>query len=103
MRSPALALLAVLSLHACSTGQSTKPMTPPTAAPTTVTPNSNADPLADATKWIAKKNWPQALAALRSIIDGKTFSNLAVSDQYRALSTAGRVATYRSRAAEAGV
>ncbi|MGB6310525.1 MAG: hypothetical protein WBF89_22310 [Steroidobacteraceae bacterium] len=43
---------------------------------------------------IAEKNWPQALAALRSIIDSKTFGSLPLDVQYRALSTAGRVALY---------
>jgi tetratricopeptide (TPR) repeat protein len=41
---------------------------------------------------IAVGNWPQALAALRSIIDDKAFRSLPSEAQYRVLSTAGRVA-----------
>jgi tetratricopeptide (TPR) repeat protein len=59
-------------------------------------PNSTTeDPLAEASKLIAQKNWPQALATLRAIIDAKTFSGLPADVQYRALSSAGRVASYQ--------
>lgn len=52
------------------------------------------DQLAGAAKLVAEKNWPQALAALRSIIEGSAFGSLPLDIQYRALSTAGRVAIY---------
>jgi len=95
----ALALLAALSLAACGPGHSTRPAARADAATIGSAPGTtNADPLAAASTWVAEKNWPQALAALRSIIDDKTFSTLPSDVQYRALSIAGKVASYHGPA-----
>jgi hypothetical protein len=88
----ALALLPVLGIDACSSDHLERSTVTPAAVAPQVT--AATDPLADASKWVAQKNWPQALATLRSIIDAKTFSDLPMDVQYRALSTAGRVASY---------
>jgi tetratricopeptide (TPR) repeat protein len=92
----ALALLAVLGVDACGPDHSTKPTERPTATTINVAPDLTAatDQLAGAMKMVAEKNWPQALAALRSMIEGKSFNELPMDVQYRALSTAGRVAIY---------
>lgn len=92
----ALALLLALGIDACSSDHLTRPTERPTAAPVTAVPElaKNSDPLAAASTLLAQKNWPQALAALESIIDSKTFNGLAPDVQYRALSTAGEVAAY---------
>ena len=92
----ALALLLVLGIGACSSDHPTRPMKRPTATPVAAVPESatNSDPLAAASAWVAQKNWPQALAALESIIDSETFRVLPPDVRYRALSTAGAVASY---------
>jgi beta-barrel assembly-enhancing protease len=89
-------LLPVLGIEACSSDHLTKPIERPTATPVIVAPDlrTTTDPLAEASKFVAQKDWPRALAALRSIIDAKTFNDLPPNVQYRALSTAGRVAGY---------
>ena len=90
-----LALLAALNLAACGPSHSTKPAARADAASIGLaTDAAQADPLTAASTWVAEKNWPQALAALRSIIDDRTFTKLPIGDQYRALSVAGRVASY---------
>jgi hypothetical protein len=50
--------------------------------------------LDEAMNLVAEKNWPEAVVALRSIIEAKTFGNLPGEFKYRTLSTAGRVAFY---------
>jgi len=47
-----------------------------------------------ATQLLADKNWPAGIAALRVIIDAKSFAGLPADIQYRALSTAGDVMTH---------
>ena len=88
----ALALLLVLGIEACSSNRVTKPVENP--ATTGGAPDSAGDPLAEPSALIAQKNWPKALAALKSIIDARSFRDLPLDVQYRALSTAGRVASY---------
>ncbi len=92
----ALALLLGLRVDACSSDRLTRPVERPTAMPVTAMPElaTNSDPLAAASTLVAQKNWPQALAALESIIDSKTFRGLPPDVQYRALATAGAVAGY---------
>lgn len=89
-----LALLAVLCLDACGLSQSTQLTGDSTAAGVNSAPESAAAAkrLTDAGQLVEQKNWPQALAALQSIIENKTFNDLPVDFRYRALSTAGRVA-----------
>jgi hypothetical protein len=89
-------LLFSLGLGACAAGHLAK-----TSAPVTATGSGIiADPpaatrkLSDAMNLVGEKNWPQALAALRAIIEGKSFGGLSVDYRYKALSTAGRVAIY---------
>jgi tetratricopeptide (TPR) repeat protein len=93
----ALALLALIGLDACSSDHLTKPVQQSTATRVAVAPDlaTDVDPLAEVSKLIAQKNWPQALATLRAIIDAETFSGLPSDVQYRALTTAGRVASYQ--------
>ena len=43
---------------------------------------------------IAQKDWPRALAALRTLIDARSFDGFPADFRFKALSTAGRVAIY---------
>jgi tetratricopeptide (TPR) repeat protein len=79
-----LVLLGVLGVAACVTG---RPATATELATTRATQQ-----LADAQQLVVDENWPPALAALRSIIEAKTFSGLSSDFQYRTLSIAGKVA-----------
>jgi hypothetical protein len=90
----ALAVLAVLDLAACSSSPSPKPVAgPPTiAAKEAPMQPAATDPLAEVRPMIAAGNWPQALAALRSIMDSKAYASLTSEVQYQVLSTAGGVA-----------
>ena len=81
-----LVLLTVLGVAACVAGR-------PAASTDSATAKATQQ-LADARQLIADKNWPPALATLRSIIEAKTFSGLPSEFQYRTLSTAGKVAVY---------
>ena len=79
-----LAGLAVLVLAACGAGQPIKPAAH--AADATTAP---ADQLAAAMSLIASQNWPDALVALRAIVESPSFRHMPEDFQYRALSTAG--------------
>jgi hypothetical protein len=89
-----LALLAFLALDGCGAGHFARPTEGPTGTSSNVNPGPVAatDPLSDARKLITEKNWPKALATLRSLIEGRAFNTLTLEVQYRALSSAGRVA-----------
>jgi hypothetical protein len=78
-----LAGLAVLVLAACGAGQPTKPAAHAADAP------APADQLAGAMSLIASQNWPDALVALRAIVESPSFRHMPEDFQYRALSTAG--------------
>ena len=91
----ALVSAAALVLIACAADHATRPTARAGAASTGSAPDAaNADPLAAASTWVAEKNWPQALTALRSIIDDKTVIKRPIDVQYRALSKAGKVASH---------
>jgi tetratricopeptide (TPR) repeat protein len=87
-------LLVSLVLAACGTGRFAKSPTPPAAiaAGTSPDPPAATLQLAEAMKLVAQKDWPRALAALRTIIDAKSFGGLSGDFRYEALSTAGKVA-----------
>jgi hypothetical protein len=87
-----LGLLAILNLAAC-TASSPKSTSRPATVVASKAEDSDAQ-LADAMKLVSQKEWPQALAALRAIVDAKTFSSLPSDVQYRALSAASRTAIY---------
>jgi hypothetical protein len=67
---------------------------PALAAGTSPDPLAATQQLAEAMKLVAQKDWPRALAALRTIIDAKSFGGLSSDFKYKALSTAGKVALY---------
>jgi len=71
-------------------------LAPPRAVADTKTTSSSVatEQLTDAHQLIAEKNWPQALAALRAIVDAKSFASLPDDFRYKALQIAGGVATY---------
>jgi tetratricopeptide (TPR) repeat protein len=79
-------LLFSLGLAACGAGRLAKSPAPEPPAAT--------QQLAEAMELVAEKNWPQALEALRTIIEGKSFGGLSSDFRYKALSAAGRVAIY---------
>ena len=47
-----------------------------------------------ATQLLQDKNWPQAIVALRTLIDAKSFGTLSADTRHEALSTAGSVMAY---------
>ena len=79
-----LAGLAVLVLAACGAGQPIKP-----AAHASDVTTAPAEQLAGAMSLIASQNWPDALVALRAIVESPSFRHMPEDFQYRALSTAG--------------
>jgi tetratricopeptide (TPR) repeat protein len=80
-------LPAVLWLAACAAGSHAISKAAPDSPVAT-------QQLAEAMNLVAEKNWPQAVTALRTIIEAKTFGSLSGDFKYRTLSTAGRVAFY---------
>jgi hypothetical protein len=81
-----LAGLAVLVLAACGAGQPTKPAAHAADAP------APADRLAGAMSLIASQNWPDALVALRAIVESPAFRHMP--EVRAAIDTVGRVASY---------
>ncbi len=80
--SKTLAGLAVLVLAGCGAAHSTKPTAHRADAP------APADQLAGATRLIASQNWPEAIIALRAIIESASFNRLPDDFRYRTLSAA---------------
>ncbi len=88
MKLRILAGLAVLVLAACGAGHPTKPAVHASDA------TAPAEQLAGAMSLIASQNWPDAIIALRAIVESPSFGHLPDDFQYRALSTAGRTALW---------
>ena len=89
LKSRILAGLAVLVLAACGAGQ---PIKPAAHAPDATT--APADQWAAAKSLIASQNWPDALVALRALVEAPSFRHMPEEFQYRALSTAGWTALH---------
>ncbi len=83
-------LLISLGLAACGPNHLAKsPAHPLDSAPA---PPAATRALADALNLVAQKDWPRALAALRTLIEARSFDGLPGDFRYKALSAAGRVA-----------
>lgn len=91
----AISFCTLISLSSCSnvSPRSTNPLqaTPAKQTPETV---QAAQQLASAQQAIKTKDWPAALAELRSIVDARTFRRLPVDLQYQTLSLTSRVTIY---------
>jgi tetratricopeptide (TPR) repeat protein len=96
LKSRIFTVLAVLILAACGAGQATKSTDRPTDAAVRKTPESAspAQRMAKANQLVAEKNWPEAIRALRAIIDSNSFGSLPSDVRYQTLMTAGRVSLY---------
>jgi hypothetical protein len=92
-------LLAMVSLAACTAGSSRSTQVPAVVV-ARETPEAAAltQQLADAKRLVNDKDWPRALAALRAVVDARTFRSLPRDVQYRALAVASRVAIYHGPA-----
>lgn len=80
---PVVLLSLVLGLAACVSGRS--------GGSAGAAPAGAAQQWDQAMQLLADKDWPRAIAALRVIIDAKSFGGLAAGAQYQALSMAGKV------------
>ena len=80
-----ISILWLLGLVACVSGR------PATSVGTGTNAGAAASQWDQATQLLADQNWPQAIAALRVIIDAKSFDHLPEGTRYKALSTAGAV------------
>jgi hypothetical protein len=87
-----LSLSLALSLAACAPSHLTKVGGRPAPAAADRTGALASQQLVDAQQLIADKNWPQALSALRSIIDAKSFGKLDSDFQYKVLMISGSTA-----------
>jgi len=94
-----LVLLVLANLAACTAG-STKSAVVPTVVVTDQAADSAAlkQQLTEIQRLIGERDWPRALAALRSIVDVKSFGSLPSDTQYRILALASRVAIYHGPA-----
>jgi tetratricopeptide (TPR) repeat protein len=84
--------LIVLSLSACASAYSKAAPDGIVAVVDTPASKAAALQLDQAEKLLADKNWPQAITALRVIIDARAFDGYPADIRYRALSAAGKVA-----------
>jgi hypothetical protein len=89
-------LLVAVGLAACGTGHPTKSADNPIAGTIKDSPDSSvADQrFADAMKLVSDKNWPQAVVALQSIVEDRSFGSLPSDFQYKVLTTASRASIY---------
>jgi len=89
-------LLAAIGLAACGSGHPTKFADNPIATAIKDSPDSSVadQQFADAMKLVSDKNWPQAVVALQTIIEDRSFGGLSSDFKYKVLATASRVAIY---------
>jgi beta-barrel assembly-enhancing protease len=89
-------LVLMLALAACGPSHPVKPGAKSTPVATSSTPDEALvrQQLADASKLVADKNWPQAVEALQGIIETNSFSRLSASLQREVLIVTGEVALY---------
>ena len=84
-----ISILWLLGLVACVSGRPATSVG--TGSASSADAGAAALPWDQATQLLADQNWPQAVAALRVIIEAKSFDRLPEGTRYQALSTAGAV------------
>jgi tetratricopeptide (TPR) repeat protein len=90
-----IGLLMAAGVAGCAPSHPIKSASPPTVVVDHSRDSAvSAQQVDDAMKLVADKNWPQALMALQSISEAKSFTSLSDDTQYRVLKTASNTALY---------
>lgn len=89
-------ILAAVAVTACAPSELAKPPEQPPSVVVTQTTDVSAtnQQFADAMKFVAAKNWPQALEALRAIMESPSFNSLSDQTRYKVQRAAGITALY---------
>jgi hypothetical protein len=90
-----IGLLMAAGVAGCAPSHPIKSASPPTVVVDHSRDSAvSAQQVDDAMKLVADKDWPQALMALQSILEAKSFTSLSDDTQYRVLKIASNTALY---------